>query len=331
MLDAEPRELEPGPGGYEVRRLSAGELADDYELLRSVYSVLALAHYRNMPSDLQLMLERRDAEVYALLVGGNVVSVAEVFVDDRLVADVLARSYSVGLPPAARIVRIATHPKLQRRGYGSRLLAFVESQLRGRVKLVGASFSNSEALGFWLKNGYAVVYISPRFNKVTGEKNYLVLKPLSDELVPLVSELVSDFRRRLVLAGSSLYRDVPAEVLAAVLSSCPPWYREPEAKAPQLSRHALHRLKRVISGDYPELAQDAAVILAAHAAPRCSSVRELEGRELIALTATVVQGKPVWEAADILGVDAGTVEALVRSALAKLSRAFALHPGGAGT
>jgi tRNA(Met) cytidine acetyltransferase len=324
MLDAEPATIEIREPKLVTRRVTVDELASNYQLLRSIYSILVVAHYRNTPADLQLLLEREDVSVYALLIGDQVVSVAEVFEKDTLIRDILERNYPLSRDVrVARIVRIATHPKLQRRGFGSRLLSFVESELRGKVDVIGASFSNSEVVGFWLSNNYAILYISPRFNRVTGEKNYLAVKPLERELEVQFSAYFSEFRRRLVLSASSIYRDLPGEVIALILHKCPQWYRELEVKSPPVTEYGLHRLRRIIEADdYPELAIDVMLEILAEAARSCRLISMLEDVELKSLVLLVAQGKPSWEVKQLLGLN--SVDDVVRRAIKRLAKSLHL-------
>ena len=159
-----------------------------------------------------------------LVYGEKPIAVAEVSLEDkaerRVLRDILNRLLQ-GLEESkiARIVRIAVLEQLQKRGLGSRLLKCVEEKLMADgYKLVGATFSNLDVIGFWLKNGYGVVHISARYNKFTGEKNIVVLKSLTQDIEHSISRVYIDMITRLVYGGASVYRDLPAEKIAEILA-----------------------------------------------------------------------------------------------------------------
>ncbi len=327
MLDAEPDSGLAAPSEpLAAVGLARAKLVEDYQLLRRVYAVLVLAHYRNSPNDLQAMLEDPSIEVYALMDGsGAPISVAEVRLGDPMLKDIVYRNYGVELAKAARVVRIATLPSLQRRGFGSRLLAFLEDRMKEKgMGAMGASFSNTDAVGFWLRNGYAIVYVSPRFNRATGEKNMVALKPLTISLAEMLSQIYADFRVRLITLASTVYRDVPGEVIAKILSSCPPWYREPRIdRVLTLTPFQEWRLKRLAEGDYPELAMDAVKTLLESYAHLCKTFGSLSEKELLALTYYIVQGKPVWDTVKLLGLQGREqLEELIRRASLKILAAI---------
>ncbi|RLG79758.1 MAG: hypothetical protein DRO40_12285, partial [Thermoprotei archaeon] len=216
------------------------DLVYEYELLRNIYGILVLAHYRNEPNDLALLLDHPKHMIRVLFNENNQpLGVAQISVEGPLSNDdlkvlelkgsiagvlLLDKMYRYGLDIKKlklwRIVRIAVPPSIQRRGIGSKLLEHIEDEARSNgIDCIGAIFSGHEALGFWLKNEYKVFYISPRFNKITGEKNIAVIKALSESAKSLVETLTGLFKRLLLLSSASVYRDLAAEKIALILSS----------------------------------------------------------------------------------------------------------------
>ena len=290
--------------------ISKAELARNYELLRSIYSLLVSAHYRNEPDDLVTLLDAPHHEVRALVAGGVPVAVAQVAVEGP-VKDV-ARAVSTGVEGVLvldkllrfdaamarfrgwRIVRIAVHPQLQRRGLGSRLLSELERECR--LDFVGSIFSRGDVLRFWVRNGYRVIYVSPRFNRVTGEKNIAVVKPISPTFADALNRVLPEIKLRLLLGLHDVYRDLPSEYAADALLSlrdvrCP--------FQPELTPGQARRLELFLSGRVRyEAASDAIYLLAIRRI--CSGWLPSDHRALLALVARVLQGKPMDDVASLV-------------------------------
>jgi len=297
------------------------DLAVDKPLLRQLYSILVEAHYRNEPNDLAMMIDAPHYEVHALLVDGKPLAVAETAYDScampyesRMLVDLL--SQYVGrlacIEPGARIVRIAVHPQFQRRGYGSKLLAAVEKWgLEHGLGWIGAVFSRSEVVGFWLRNGYYVVYISPRFNKVTGEKNIAVAKPLTTRSREAIVKAAKIFLHRLLLSLPTVYRDLPAETLAHILYEQPPL--PPSRQLINIPSEALHRLEAYVEGkvDY-EAVWDMVFAITINIVLLEGGKLPIESwRERVAYIARILQWKPISDVAHIVGVDEREAHKLV--------------------
>ena len=127
-----------------------------------------------------------------------------------------------------RIVRIACHPDCQRMGYGSKALELLsqyyegkfikleeeeedeeskeEKDNKGKKKLkpllnkledikppfiyyLGTSFGLTNNLyNFWQKNGYKPLYIAMNSNSITGEHSCIMIKPLSEGNIKILTE-----------------------------------------------------------------------------------------------------------------------------------------------
>ena len=200
------------------RKIDKVSLADP-DSFRKIAGLLALSHYKWEPSDIEVILEHPSSNVFVC--EGNEAPIAvAVSVDEDEVEDpweegkgnVLTRLLNrVMKVKARRIMRIAVVPELQRRGFGSQLLRLVEEDSEGMV--VGAVFSNHEVLDFWLKNDYKVVYLSPKYNKITGEKNIAVAKGEG------VKEIANDFAKTILTITHISYRDVDTITLTKILQS----------------------------------------------------------------------------------------------------------------
>ncbi len=316
LLDVEP-EGPREPGNPEPVGVPREALAGDPGRLRRIYSVLALAHYRNTPDDILAVLESPHYRVYALESQGWPVAVALVALEEPGAppeARISLEKMSLYTPrastlTAARIVRIAVLPWLQRRGLGSRLLAYVEGEAsRLGASVATAMFSRHEVIGFWAANGYLYYYASPRFNRVTGEKNLACAKPLAPEAASIVEEASGEFRARLIYASHSVYRDLAAEKIAALVSHSAP----ARLDAPPMTRGMASRLEACARGSLdPEQAMDALYLAAAWLA----STRGLPDPPLgVLVAARVLQGKPHDEASKAAGVGEEEAYGLLREA-----------------
>lgn len=199
-------ETEPPPeptGELCLESLDRKRLLGDPGLLRRLFGLLTLAHYRTTPGDLRILLDSPNLEVHALMQGDVPLACALVAAEGPL-PEALAEAVWEGrrrprghlLPQtliaqegwlevapwrAWRIMRIAVHPALQRRGLGGRLLAELEARARrAGTDYLGASFAASESLlQFWYRCGYAPVRLGEQRDPVAGTHALLVVRPLS--------------------------------------------------------------------------------------------------------------------------------------------------------
>ncbi len=203
-LDAEPEPKEPG----EVREVDRKELVEPSKM-RPYASLLAYSHYRWEPSDIELILEHPNLRLFEV---EGPVALAAVVKEER--TSPLGRFFE-GI--TWRVMRIAVVPQLQRRGIGSKLLSFVEESVEGDV--IGAYFSRHDVMDFWFKNKYKVIYISPRFNKFTGEKNLAVAKALSKRGEEEVRERSRRFFKKLFFSLHAIYRDLDPKKVALIFEN----------------------------------------------------------------------------------------------------------------
>ncbi|MCE4616774.1 MAG: GNAT family N-acetyltransferase [Aeropyrum sp.] len=308
-------------------RVRAEDLAVDRARLKALYSILVEAHYRNTPDDLLLLLESPNHSLYALEASGTPIAVADVVVESphgdpeaRLALDRLLFMAGASYEniKSWRVSRIAVASGLQRRGYGSRLLQHIEDEARSSgASLVTTIFSRHEVLEFWLKNGYTPYYASPRYNKVTGEKNIALAKPLRPEGRRLLERASKTLARKLVLAGSSVYRDLAAEKIARLLLSTPP--QKGGLVMTEVQRRHLEMFLRGES--MLESVFDAVFIAIAEILLNERRI-DIDSRLLAGIIAKVVQGKPYSEVASILGVGLDEAVDVIDSGLRKLISSY---------
>lgn len=207
LLNAEPVAAESvalaNTHNVRFEQLSSEQLLANETLLRQVFGLMVLAHYRTRPSDLQMMLDRDDISIAVLSYQDNVVATAWLVDEPPLDAELASKVFAgerrlkgqllpqsllahAGLPDAGdhhykRIIRIAVHPELQSKGLGSFLLTQLKQALHGTTDLIGTSYAMDERVcHFWLKNGLKPVRLGQHLDQVTGSVSVLMLIPTSD-------------------------------------------------------------------------------------------------------------------------------------------------------
>ncbi|AEM38641.1 GCN5-related N-acetyltransferase [Pyrolobus fumarii 1A] len=298
-------------------------LVEDEGLLESIYAVLAVAHYRNSPNDLQLIIEAPGHRLLVAFVDDAVGGALDAVLEPRegsrgrgVIPDVFVRMGWGDPGPGYRVVRIAVAPCIQRRGVGSAMLRELERIAASEgVEWVGASFGHYEPLAFWLRNGYIPVHVSPRFNPATGEKNIVVIKPLGEKAARLVGVASCSLLRRLVYSGSSVFRDMPAEIVALLLKGIPSG-----CEAPNLSSEQLGRLQLFLHGKLAYESVHDVLLLGLHILHSMGAYHELSEKEIVLLVLLVVQGKPIYEAERLLGLARGEAEDILRRVYSLLAQ-----------
>jgi tRNA(Met) cytidine acetyltransferase len=242
LLDAEPDRIEgePIPELVNYKRIGKEDLSRDEDLLKGLYGIYVLAHYRNRPNDLAILLDAPHHSARALVYDGKVIVSLWVAEEGGLTftsrEDMLREAESSGhvIPSrialhcgvvdffklrGLRIVRIATHPSFTGRGFGSKALTMLESESIGTYHWVGASFGASEELvRFWLRNGYIPLHLSPSINPVSGEYSLIVVKPLTEDAYRYVAQANVEFRIRLIESLYDVYSKLELSIARLLLS-----------------------------------------------------------------------------------------------------------------
>ncbi|GAA0681825.1 GNAT family N-acetyltransferase [Marinobacterium maritimum] len=259
LLDVDAGE----PGGeaseLEVVRMGQAALAQDTRLLRHLFGLLVLAHYRTTPGDLRILLDSPNMRIYMVRAAGVPVACA-LLAEEGPLPDELADAIWQGrrrprghlLPQtliaqegwrevapwrSLRVVRIAVHPDVQQQGVGSQLLQWIEQDARAeQIDYLGASFAASdELLQFWRNNGYSPLRLGEQRDPVAGTHALLVLKPLTAEVQHWMPQARCWYRRSLLQRLPGVLRDLEAERLPALLSN--------PAELPLLSVMMVQRLR----------------------------------------------------------------------------------------
>ncbi len=353
LLDAEPAELDEKDlediekGRLEYLKLDPYELFSENgeEILRQLFGIYVLAHYRNEPDDLGILADAPHHLIRAVQTSsGKIVCAIQIAreggLDDETVEDLLKggkipgniipdrllkhlRIRVFGKSIGWRIVRIATHPKVQGRGIGSFALRMIKEEAsKENLDWVGSGFGvNLQLLRFWQRNGFTVLHISPDRNPVSGEYTILVMNPISVPLQESVRIAGKEFKRKLLESLHDNYSDLETDIAIAMLKTPIPIFEDycPLLTPVQIDRlwiysygpmtyeavcDAMHEIARFYWYRYPKL-----------------KGFNLSKNEEYILTAKVLQAKSWEEVAEELGARPHAVMMLMKD----IARKFINH------
>ncbi len=223
----------------EIVRLDRDELVANEALLRALFGLLAAAHYQTTPMDLRHLLDGANIELWAAMQDGQPVAAVmaareggldaalgrEIFRGRRrprghLLPQLLAAR---GDDPRAvcqrclRIIRIAVHPALQRRGIGSRLLDAVVA-VSDPIDYIGASFAmNPGVLAFWRQCGFVPLHLGMRANTASGSRAVAVALGRSAAGQRLVHAQRRFFAANFACQLGDAFADVDIDTVVALL------------------------------------------------------------------------------------------------------------------
>ena len=210
LLDAEIAEekevLGANAENVSIECLNRESLTDDEQTLSQLFGLLVAAHYRTTPNDLRNLLDGPGVSVYVMRYSSEgksqVVATALVSAEgefsDELTDEIFngqrrPRGHLIpqslvahaGIKQAAkcrcaRIMRIAVHPALQRKSFGSTLVSTIrhEAEAQG-FNMMGVSFGTTkELMHFWKVQGMTPVRVGFRRDHASGEHSVMMLAPL---------------------------------------------------------------------------------------------------------------------------------------------------------
>jgi tRNA(Met) cytidine acetyltransferase len=233
----------------KLEQIDRARLGREPTLLRSLFALLVLAHYRTTPGDLRILLDSPNLRIHALMQQGQPLACVLVAEEGKL-ADDLAQAVWEGrrrprghlLPQTLiaqegwrevapwrgwRIMRIAVHPSLQRQRLGARLLTHLEQlATTAGVDYLGASFAASESLlAFWRYCGFTPVRLGEQRDPVAGTHALLVIRPISAAVTSWLPKVQRWYGRSLLQRLPGALQDLEPERLPLLLADL--W--QPEA------------------------------------------------------------------------------------------------------
>lgn len=241
---------------YCFRRVTVAELAQNESLLAEIFSILVTAHYQTKPSDLKMLLDNEQIQVFCLFSGAEnkaaVLAVAVVMREGKQAQNNKENNITLDeinavkcsqkrlknhfIPQSLlthcgfesafdlsyfRIMRIAVHPQLQQQGVGQVFLKqLVDLSKQEPIDFIGASFGmNYDLLDFWLKQGFKIARVGFTKDKASGEHSALVLHACSAQAKTEQHGLVKSFYRSFEHLLVDEYKYIPAPIVALILSN----------------------------------------------------------------------------------------------------------------
>lgn len=245
LLDAQAaddaRVREATAAACRIERLERDALLADDAVLRELFGLLVLAHYRTSPLDLRHLLDGPNVSVWLLRWQGAVVATALTVREGGFDAELAQAIYRGARRPRGhlipqslalhsgfvaapqlsgeRIMRIAVHPAAQQRGLGTRLVQAILRQAQGDgLDFVGASFgATAELLAFWQRQGLLPVRLGLTREASSGTHSVIVLRPLSGAGEQLFDNVRARFLTHLPALLADGMEEVDADVTATLL------------------------------------------------------------------------------------------------------------------
>ena len=248
LLDAEPVE-DRLVLGVELAQCSI-ELVDKKALLgnevhlKQLFGLMVLAHYRTKPSDLQLLLNSEDINLYIVRYNEHIVASAWL-VDEGALAPALSEAIyrgerrlkghllpqsllaHMGIPLAGslryqRVLRIAVHPVLQRRGFAKALMTKVLNIAKdGEVDMVGTSFAaDLDVMSFWRDSGFSIIRLGTQRDEVSGQYAVTLLHSCSVDGALLLDTAKRQFRQQWPDLLTMQFNQLAIDTVLAISAQC---------------------------------------------------------------------------------------------------------------
>ena len=247
LLDARPAAdadiAQAIPNQCEWIHFDRDQLASDETMLRQVFGLLVLAHYRTRPFDLRHFLDGPNIEVFGLLYQRQLVGIVlaaqeggiepelqdAIWLGQRRVRGHLipqSLSNHAGIPQAIRhnglrILRIAVHPGVQRKRLGADMLDHLNrSAADAGYDYLGTSFgATSDLLGFWQSSDFQPVRVGLQREAASGCYSVMMLKSLSEQGAELVAEARIRFQESLLAQLPESLQSMEPELATQLLQS----------------------------------------------------------------------------------------------------------------
>ena len=226
-----------------VEAVARDQLLEDEQLLEELFGVLLQSHYRTTPFDLRNLLDGPNIIIYKLTIDGKiagaVLAAKEGGLNKEIAKDVeqgkrRPRGHLIpelltihlGLTGimqyrCLRILRVAVHPQLQRRGLGGLLVKYVVIDAEHReYDYIGSSFSaNPELLEFWHRAGFKPVRCSIKRSAASASHSVVELLAISQSGEEICRAAQGRFKQLFPLVLGDQLSDLDPELTLSILTT----------------------------------------------------------------------------------------------------------------
>lgn len=223
-----------------IERLERQTLLKDEIGLRQLFGVMVLAHYRTRPSDLQLLMDSNDITLYVVRYQGHIVGSLWVVDEGPLTAELSAAVYrgkrrlkghllpqsllaysglkSAGELKYQRVLRIAIHPVLRRKGLAKALIGtMIDAATVNQVDVVGTSFSaDTDVMAFWRDSDFELVRLGVQRDDVSGQQSVTLLKACSAAGAGLVASVKKRFEQQWLDLLAMQFNQLEVKIVLAI-------------------------------------------------------------------------------------------------------------------
>jgi tRNA(Met) cytidine acetyltransferase len=224
------------PDECQVERIDRDQIVHDEDSLAQLFGLLVTAHYRTRPYDLQFLLDAPELQIYAVRWQGIIIAVALLAEEggfDQKTSDAIfagirrpqghlfAQSLSahIGIKYAdqqryLRVIRIAVHPELQRKGIGHYLVNQVLTCHQiDSFDAIGVSFAaNPDIVRFWKVLGFSCVHLGLTREHSTGSHSVMLMRAFNNRGRKTLAEAIKRFAHRYHALRADAYRDLPEDI-----------------------------------------------------------------------------------------------------------------------
>ena len=229
-----------------IERLDRDQLLTDKHCLGQIFALLVLAHYQTTPSDLRNLLDGPNISIWVSRFQGEVVAAALVAAEGGFDTELSSAIWRAERRPRGhllpqtlcvhgglqrapefsyqRIMRIAVHPAVQRRGLAGHLMAAIIEQARGDgCDFIGSSFAaTADVLAFWRSQHCVPVRLGVSRDASSGCYSAVVLSALSVVGSELLESARQRFCEQFPRELMSLYQQLDVELVIALLNNTAP-------------------------------------------------------------------------------------------------------------
>ena len=186
----------------QFSKINKEQLLTNNDSLKQVFGLLVSAHYQTKPSDLMQLLDDDKLSIYCLEAKKTIVAVSlvisegsihpelseDIFAGKRrlqghLVAQALSSNVGIEYAPqlsGERVSRIAVHPQLQGKGFGSQLIKNIIDQ--SNSDYISTCYGATQTLiNFWLKAGFKPVNVGIKRDASSGSHSVMMLYGKTNE------------------------------------------------------------------------------------------------------------------------------------------------------